>query len=93
MNSIIVIHETDTVGNAIVDIKKNEKIRNGNEKLVALDAIPFAFKVALVDMKKGDSIIKYGEVIGIASIPIKAGQLVHTHNVEGNRGRGDLNEA
>lgn len=92
MNSIIVIHETDTVGNAIVDIQKDEKISNGKKNIIALDSIPFAFKVALVDMKKGDPIIKYGEVIGRASQEIKAGQLVHTHNVEGNRGRGDLNE-
>jgi altronate dehydratase small subunit len=37
-------------------------------------------------------VLKYGESIGVASSDIQMGQLVHVHNLEGARGRGDLAE-
>ena len=46
-------------------------------------------KVALRDIAVGEPIIKYGESIGAASAAIAEGEHVHTHNVEGCRGRGD----
>ncbi|MHB9092657.1 MAG: UxaA family hydrolase, partial [Chloroflexota bacterium] len=58
--------------------------------VLALEAIPFGFKVALVDILRGEPIFKYGEIIGRASCPIQQGALVHVHNLEGLRGRGDL---
>jgi altronate dehydratase small subunit len=56
----------------------------------ALEDIPFGFKISLADLEAGQAVVKYGEVIGKASRPIARGALVHVHNVEGNRGRGDL---
>jgi altronate dehydratase small subunit len=50
----------------------------------------FGFKLALTDISKGSKVIKYGETIGLASQDIKQGQLVHIHNIEGARARGDL---
>ena len=41
-------------------------------------------KYALVDIKKGESIIKYGYPIGHATTDIKKGEHVHTHNVRTN---------
>ncbi len=38
----------------------------------------------------GETIRKYGETIGRASAPIMRGALVHIHNLEGTRARGDL---
>ncbi|WP_197284402.1 SAF domain-containing protein [Bacillus sp. JCM 19041] len=52
--------------------------------------IAFGHKFALVNIKKGTDIFKYGEIIGIASSDIDAGEHVHIHNVEGKRGRGDV---
>jgi altronate dehydratase small subunit len=34
-------------------------------------------------------VIKYAEVIGVASRPISVGEHVHVHNVESVRARGD----
>ena len=56
----------------------------------ALEAIPFGFKMALTDITQGAHVIKYGESIGKASSDIRKGELVHIHNLEGARGRGDL---
>ena len=38
----------------------------------------------------GEPVLKYGEVIGLASQDIAPGQWVHVHNVESARARGDL---
>ena len=92
----LVINQKDNVATALQDVAEGATIaaRLGQEveQLAALERIPFGFKVALRDIAQGESVYKYGEVIGKASRPIKRGELVHIHNVEGNRGRGDLVE-
>jgi len=55
----------------------------------AIDAISLGHKLALKDIRQGEQIIKYGEVIGLATQNIVAGQHVHVHNLESCRGRGD----
>lgn len=56
----------------------------------AIEDIPYGFKICVKPMCKGATVVKYSHPIGIASADIPAGALVHVHNVEGNRGRGDL---
>ena len=58
--------------------------------VTAKEQIPYNFKIALLDIPKGAAILKYGEVIGEASVDIPQGALVHLHNLAGRRGRGDL---
>ena len=73
-------------GDAIqVRDKKGETI-----EVKALEAVPYGHKIALCDIKKGEEIIKYGEAIGAASRDIAAGDYVHIHNMDSQRGRGDL---
>jgi altronate dehydratase small subunit len=55
-----------------------------------LDNVPFAHKFAIRHIAKGDQVTKYGYSIGTATEDIQAGQHVHIHNTESNRGRGDL---
>lgn len=52
--------------------------------------IPYGHKTALQDIPAGETIIKYGEIIGKASTAIYKGDHVHVHNVESTRARGDL---
>ena len=47
-------------------------------------------KFATEDILKGQPIIKYGAHIGVANRNIKSGEWVHIHNIDGERGRGDL---
>ena len=88
------LSDKDNVATALSDIETESEvnIRWGKEitKISSLEKIPFGFKVALIDINKGSKVIKYGETIGIASQDIKRGQLVHVHNTQGARGRGDL---
>jgi len=55
----------------------------------ATDPIPVGHKLALRDIEQGEFIVKYGEVIGLATQKIMVGQHVHVHNLESCRGRGD----
>ncbi|WP_461208758.1 UxaA family hydrolase [Desulfocurvus sp. DL9XJH121] len=97
MKSIIVMNGKDNVGNALEDIHKDDEVSyvsDGEERrFIAVDDIPFGFKIALCDIAVDADIVKYKEVIGVASQPIKSGECVHIHNVKGKRGRGDLAEA
>lgn len=47
--------------------------------------IPIGHKVALKDIKKGDTIWKYGQDIGKAIADIRKGEHVHVHNVKTKR--------
>jgi altronate dehydratase small subunit len=90
----LVLSATDNVATAIEEIAAGSEapVRLGaHVRLVrAVERIPFGFKIALADIPRGGQVVKYGEVIGVASLDIRAGQLVHVHNLEGARGRGDL---
>ena len=90
----LIIHPADSVANALEDVAAGELVvaRSGEStvELTAIERIPFGFKLALVDMPAGGEVRKYGEVVGRASQPIARGALVHVHNLEGERGRGDL---
>lgn len=95
MKKVFVIEKEDNVGTAV-----RESISNGDTvgtdgrvtdvTVVARANIPYGHKVALRDIAKGSTVMKYGLSIGTAIADIKAGDHVHVHNVESNRGRGDL---
>jgi (2R)-sulfolactate sulfo-lyase subunit alpha len=54
-------------------------------KLKAKSAIPIGHKVALKALKKGETIIKYGEDIGRMVADAGVGGHVHVHNLKTKR--------
>ncbi len=54
-------------------------------RIEAKQAIPIGHKIALKDLKVGDTVIKYGEDIGKVVAPIAKGEHVHTHNLKTKR--------
>jgi altronate dehydratase small subunit len=90
----LIMHSDDNVATLVEEVEGGEEVSAeiGSEKrtLRAKEKIPFGFKIALADISQGGTVVKYGELIGKASAPISRGELVHVHNVEGTRGRGDL---
>jgi len=90
----IVLSEKDNVATCIQEVEAgcSVEIRHGekSQMLTAQENVPFGFKIAIMDIAKGDPIKKYGESIGLASSDISVGEMVHIHNLEGARGRGDL---
>jgi len=51
-------------------------------KCKAKNSIPIGHKVALTNLKKGDTVIKYGVDIGIMTADAKKGEHVHVHNLK-----------
>ena len=90
----LVMHPSDNVATAVEEIQTGEEVQIPvGEKTVSLPAaerIPFGFKIALEAIPKGAVIRKYGETIGTAGADIAKGAMVHIHNLEGTRARGDL---
>lgn len=81
----------DTVGVMAVDVKKGQPLTgwamttDKTLRAKAAQKIPLGHKIALIDIAKGDGVVKYDEAIGVATKPIKKGQHVHTHNLKTSR--------
>ncbi len=90
----LIMQPNDNVATALEEIQGGDDVAAafGKESrtIRAAEAVPFGFKIALQDIPQGELIRKYGEVIGRASTAIARGTMVHIHNLEGTRARGDL---
>ncbi len=84
-----VIDAKDNVGVVLGGVKTGDVItfkQNGIPcEITAVTDIPIYHKVCIHSIEKGESVIKYGEHIGIAGEDILAGSHVHTHNVLNHR--------
>jgi altronate dehydratase small subunit len=90
----LVIHPDDNVATALRPLAAGELIElsigESKTSVKLIQSVPFGHKFALRDILAGHNVVKYGEKIGLATSAISKGEHVHTHNVEGSRGRGDL---
>jgi (2R)-sulfolactate sulfo-lyase subunit alpha len=89
---LLVHDKKDTVGVVVV-----ENLKAGTDMLCVVTAdnsafnltarmdVPIGHKVALVDIKKGDTVRKYGQDIGEAKAAIAKGEHVHVHNIKTKR--------
>ena len=82
----IILKPNDNVGTAIKPLKRNTEIILKLEmqliNFVIKDNIKLCHKFSLNKIRRGDNIIKYGEIIGVAMDDIESGNLVHTHNIQ-----------
>lgn len=82
------ITQDDNVATCVADILEDEevyvKLDEKENNYRANSDISFGHKIATKEIKKGESIIKYGTEIGFATHDIKIGDWVHTHNVKDN---------
>jgi (2R)-sulfolactate sulfo-lyase subunit alpha len=89
----LLVHERkDTVGVVVV-----EELKAGTDMLCVVTAdnssfnlttkmdVPIGHKIALVDIKAGDTVWKYGQDIGQAKADIRKGEHVHIHNLKTKR--------
>ena len=81
----ILINESDNVAVCLEDVAEgvDASIMTGKNTITvkATNAVPRGHKIAVRDIAEGQSILKYGEVIGKASKNIRVGNHVHRHNV------------
>ena len=93
MTTHFIVHDKkDTVGVIVVEDVKPEMNLTGwimeTDETIRLKSrmdVPIGHKVALVDIKKGDTVVKYGQDIGKAVADIKKGEHVHVHNLKTKR--------
>ena len=92
MRAFLVHSNRDNVGVAIVEIKRGQALRGAaldhtasTLQLTAVEGIPVGHKIALKDLKAGDTVMKYGEDIGRVVADIPRGAHVHVHNLKTKR--------
>ncbi len=76
----IKLGKKDNVLTALTDIEAGNYLLSG-EVLAVQEKVPRGFKIAMTAIKRGSKIYKYNYPIGIASRDIKAGGVVHIHNL------------
>ena len=88
MKKAMIINPKDNTATAFDDIEAGDTVslasksgQTGGE-ITVRKTVPFGHKLALAGIGKGDKVLKYGEVIGLATRPINKGEYVHVHNVE-----------
>lgn len=88
-----VVHEDgDSVGVVVVEgVKAGDPLtgwimeEDKTIEMKAVSDIPIGHKLAIKDLKKDDTVIKYGVDIGRTVAPIKTGEHLHVHNVKTKR--------
>lgn len=92
MRQSFLVHDAeDAVGVAVQDITPGPAVpgrvqSTGAElTLDVVDTVPLGHKVALREIARGEPVVKYGVVIGLATDDIRTGQHVHVHNLKGQR--------
>lgn len=83
MKTFIIVSEKDNVATALQNLSKGQNIAGVSLQ----NDIQSGHKFALKDIKEGEVVIKYAEVIARASVDICAGEWVHIHNTTGTRAR------
>ena len=86
----LIIHdEKDNVGVVVIETtKKGQECsawimeNDKSVKILSKNEIPLGHKIAMIDFKEGDTILKYGHDIGKVVKDIKKGEHVHVHNVK-----------
>ena len=76
--AVVVIDKTSKNQDCVGWIMENDKTIN----IKSVGEIPLVHKIALQDLKEGDTILKYGHDIGKVVKSIKKGEHVHVHNVK-----------
>lgn len=89
---LLVHDKRDNVGVVVVEnLKAGDKMLcvvtedDSDFTLVAKQDVAIGHKVALTDLREGDTIIKYGEDIGRVIAPVTTGEHIHVHNLKTKR--------
>lgn len=93
MKRAIVLHSNDTVATLIDSARAGETCVLEGERAGEIrlqQDVPFGHKVCVIASAVGAEVLKYGQVIGCASLALGVGEHVHVHNLQSARGRGDL---
>ena len=78
---VIQLQPVDDVAVALTPVPAGTALSVGGRRVQARSDIPAGHKLALVEVRAGQPVVKYGAVIGTAKLAIAAGEWVHEHNL------------
>jgi (2R)-sulfolactate sulfo-lyase subunit alpha len=86
----LVHNEGDHVGVAVQDVEPGRRRAvyldsDREEEIDVGEPVPLGHKVALRDLDEGAGVVEYRVPIGLTRRPVRAGQLVHVHNLRSAR--------
>lgn len=79
VSAVVRLHPSDNVVVATHRIELGTTI--ASERIQAIQMIPLGHKMAVATIAAGEPILKYGQVIGAATVDIAPGEHVHIHNL------------
>ena len=82
------LNARDNVCVALRELPEGASVEIDGDEIIMRQVIPLGHKFALRDIRVGGHVIKYGEVIGQVTQPIRAGDHVHLHNLQSLRDKG-----
>lgn len=80
-NGLVILNHNDNVAIATEPLASGIRRTVGDRSVCPQLPIPAGHKIAIRSILKGESIIKYGQPIGLAKEDIAEGMHVHTHNL------------
>ena len=89
MNGYVHASERDNLVTCVKAMRAGERVLVDGREIEVRNDIPKFHKLAIAEIKKGEAVYKYGEVMGVASRDIHIGEWAHIHNIDSTRGRGD----
>jgi len=85
----IVFKSDDNTAVALMDLAKgtelNLPVEGKTLRVTLAEPVTYQHKFAVAPIRKGEKVLKYGQVIGEATRDIAAGEHVHIHNMVGLR--------
>jgi len=79
---LIRLHDSDHVAVAVERLAVGRAVVIDGLEVICREEIPPGHKLCIAGLRAGESVLKYGQPIGIASATIEVGQHVHNHNLE-----------
>ncbi|WP_236008171.1 UxaA family hydrolase [Levilactobacillus andaensis] len=79
LKHVVKMRPNDNVAIAVHDLHVGDKIKGD---ITVNDEIPQAHKIALVNLAKGDAVLRYGVVLGYAKSDIQAGDWINETSLE-----------
>jgi altronate hydrolase len=85
--SRVVVHlrPEDNIAVAARPLPAGQVISHNGQALTVAGRVGLGHKIALGPIRKGEAVLKYGQIIGFASRDIAPGEHVHVHNLAADR--------
>lgn len=75
MDNVVTVTQKLDAGSDVIFLE------DGKVVSVQTSGVPAYHKIARRDIKAGEDVVKYGQIMAVATCDIRAGEHVHTHNV------------